>query len=225
MNKKNRLILSVTIVVVLLGYLLLTSGSQNQYEVSGAVAAKETYLFSWDKIPGNDNVQFAESLAKNFGIDWVKTAKIEKIDTGNTINIYTEKNSLSLTLNDAKTKTILKIDDGRTDEFIAKTENGNLNIYMDTLGDKTIIVNGSLVLGTDHWDPITKTLTFKLTDSIATIDVVYIGDKPNMPPEATSIQATVTGHFNNDTFEAFRMLTKCPSKYEGAVSPVDNQSK
>ncbi len=138
MNKKNRLILGVSIVVVLLAYLLLTSGTSNQYEVSDALAAK------------------------------------------------------------------------------------------GTLDGKIIVVNGSLVPGTDNWDPLTKTLTFKMTDGLATIDVVYIGDKPNMPAEATSIQTIVTGQFNNNNvFEAFRMLTKCPSKYEGEVSvnPVDSINK
>jgi len=137
MNKKNRLIFGVTIVVVLLGYLFFNTVTSKQYEVSDAVAARET------------------------------------------------------------------------------------------LAGKPITVNGTLVPGTDNWDPLTKTLTFKMTDGIATMDVIYIGDKPNMPDEATTIQTIVTGQFNNNNniFEAFRMLTKCPSKYEGAVSPVDNQSK
>ncbi len=89
----------------------------------------EEYLFSWDKIPGNDNVRLIEFLKKNFGIDWVKTAKIEKIDDDRTIKISTEKKSLSLRFDDEKTKVSLKIDDGRTDEYIAKTENDKLNIY------------------------------------------------------------------------------------------------
>ncbi|MCX9084098.1 MAG: cytochrome c maturation protein CcmE [Candidatus Methanoperedens sp.] len=85
----------------------------------------------------------------------------------------------------------------------------------DTIGDKPITVNGTLVSGTDKWDPATKTLTFKMTDGFATMDVVYIGDKPNMPAEAVSIQTIVTGQFNKNEFQAFRMLTKCPSTYEG----------
>jgi cytochrome c-type biogenesis protein CcmE len=72
-----------------------------------------------------------------------------------------------------------------------------------------------LVPGTDKWDPAAKTLIFKMTDGVATMDVVYIGDKPNMPAEAVSIQTIVTGQFNNNKFQAFRMLTKCPSTYEG----------
>jgi cytochrome c-type biogenesis protein CcmE len=94
----------------------------------------------------------------------------------------------------------------------------------DALAGKIIIVNGSMVAGSDQWDALNRTLTFKLTDGKATIDVVYTGDKPNLPPEATNIQAVVTGQFNNNVFEAFRMLTKCPSKYEGgnSVYPTAN---
>jgi len=139
MNKKNRLLFGVTIIVVLLGYIgymQLTSES-SQFEVSSALAAKEK------------------------------------------------------------------------------------------LGDKPITVNGTLVPGTDKWDPATKTLTFKMTDGAATMDVVYIGDKPNMPAEAVSIQTIVTGQFNNNVFQAFRMLTKCPSTYAGnnLVEPAKTASK
>jgi cytochrome c-type biogenesis protein CcmE len=138
MNKKNRLILGVTIVVVLLGYLLVSSGTSKVYEVSEAVADRETFA-----------------------------------------------------------------------------------------GKPPITVNGTLIPGTDKWDPLNNTLTFKMTDGIATMDVVYIGDKPNMAAEAVSIQAIVTGQFNNNVFEAFRMLTKCPSKYEGqnSFNPVDTPGK
>jgi len=74
MNKKNRLIFGVTIVVVLLGYLFLNTVTSKQYEVSDAVAARETLA-----------------------------------------------------------------------------------------GKPPITVNGTLVPGTDKWDPLTKTLTFKMT--------------------------------------------------------------
>ena len=137
MNKKNRLILGVTIVAVLLGSLVyLSQGGSKVYEVSEAVAARETFS-----------------------------------------------------------------------------------------GKSPITVNGTLIPGTDKWDPLNNTLTFKMTDGFTTMDVIYIGDKPNMAAEAVSIQAIVTGQFNNNVFEAFRMLTKCPSKYEGENSfdPVDTQ--
>ena len=127
MNKKNRLILGISVVAVLLGYLAFSSGvATNQYDVSKAASAR------------------------------------------------------------------------------------------DTLKGNVIIVNGSIVPGSDHWDALNRTLIFKLTDGKATIDVSYLGDKPDLPPEATNVQAVVTGEFNNNSvFEAFRMLTKCPSKYGG----------
>lgn len=87
------------------------------------------YLFGWDEIPGNDNGKLVEFLRPMYDIDWVKTAKIEKIDDGRTINVSTEKNSLSLRLNYEKTKVNLKIDDSRTFELNARTENSKLNIY------------------------------------------------------------------------------------------------
>lgn len=87
---------------------------------------RKKYLFSWNEIPGNDTDQLIKFLKKNYGVTWVKNAKIEKIDNGKTINVFNEKNSLLLTLNNDKNKAILTIN--TTDEFIVKKENGNLNI-------------------------------------------------------------------------------------------------
>ncbi|MCZ7391857.1 MAG: pentapeptide repeat-containing protein [Candidatus Methanoperedens sp.] len=87
------------------------------------------YMFSWDNIPGNDSVRLIDFLKQNYGIDWVESAKIKKIDDAKTIKVSTEKNSILLRLNDEKTKAILTIDDGRTDEFIARSEDGKLNIH------------------------------------------------------------------------------------------------
>ncbi len=98
-------------------------------------------------------------------------------------------------------------------------EVGQAAAARDTLAGKIIIVNGSMVAGSDHWDALNRTLTFNLTDGKATIPVVYTGEKPNLPPEATDVQAVVTGQFSNNIFQAFRMMTKCPSKYEGG-NPV-----
>ncbi len=88
-------------------------------------------LFSWDEILSNDNRRFIEFLNHNFGIDWAKKAKIEKFDDGNTIRLSNGKNFLSLKLNEEKDNVSIKIDDGRLDEFIVKTENGKLKIYKD----------------------------------------------------------------------------------------------
>lgn len=90
---------------------------------------KISQSFSWDEVPGNDSGRLVEFLKQKFGISWVETAKIEKIDDGRTIRVTDGKNYLSLGLNNEKTKVNLKIDDDRSAEFIAKSENGKLNIY------------------------------------------------------------------------------------------------
>jgi hypothetical protein len=93
------------------------------------------YLFNWDNVPGKDNGRLVEYLEQKYGVDWVRTAKIEKIDN-NEIKVATEKNFLSLKLNNENTKVTLTINKVRTDEFIVKIENSKLNIYKDTKQDK-----------------------------------------------------------------------------------------
>ena len=95
---------------------------------SGYLYDKE-YLFSWEKVPGNDSGRLIEFLMQNFNIEWIKAAIINKNDDGKTIRITNDTNFLSLTLNNEKDNVNLEIDDGRTDKFIVKTENGELNIY------------------------------------------------------------------------------------------------
>lgn len=93
----------------------------------------EGYLFCWDDISGKDNEKddnrLKEFLKKRFGIRWVETAKIEKIDGGRAIKLTSKDNILSLDLNNDKTNIKIRIDDGRTDEIIARTKNHKLNIY------------------------------------------------------------------------------------------------
>ena len=88
------------------------------------------------------------------------------------------------------------------------------------LTDRIIVVNGSMVKGTEKWDALNRTFTFKLTDGKETIDVDYTGEKPDIPPEYTSIQAVVTGKFDGEGFKAYKMLTKCPSKYQASVGDI-----
>ncbi|MCE8427102.1 MAG: putative baseplate assembly protein [Candidatus Methanoperedens sp.] len=84
------------------------------------------YLFNWDKIPGVDSLKLIEYLKLNFG--FVKIQKIENVDDC-TKKIYTDSNSILLKYFKDKSKVVLKSDDGRTDEFNAKMENGKLNMY------------------------------------------------------------------------------------------------
>jgi hypothetical protein len=102
----------------------------NEGAIQGIINQTE-YLFSWDEIPGNDSVRLIDFLKYKFSIEWIKTAKIEKIDNCMTIKVSTEKNFLLLKLNNEKTKLSLEIDDVRIDELIAKKENDKLNIHTE----------------------------------------------------------------------------------------------
>jgi hypothetical protein len=77
-------------------------------------------LFSWDKIPGDDNQKLIEFLIKEFGVCWTKNAEIEKNDTGIVVKVFTKENSLLLELNDKRTEVLLKIDNVRKRSLKAK---------------------------------------------------------------------------------------------------------
>ena len=99
------------------------------------------FLFSWDNVPGKDNGKLLEYLEQKYGVDWVRTAKIEKINN-NEIRIATEKNLLTLKLNNENTKVTLTINKVATDEFSVKKENSKLNIYKDIEQEKKDIRQG-----------------------------------------------------------------------------------
>jgi|GEM_PF-2028110 len=118
------------IVVICAGRIIDINDWDDTDILSRTLVARITdeYLFSWNDIPGN-NGRLIEFLKQNFGVDWVKTAKIEKIDDGKAIEVSYEKNYISLKLNNEKTEAYLKIDNGATEKFMAKMENEKLNIY------------------------------------------------------------------------------------------------
>ncbi len=96
-------------------------------EVAVLLDKLKYYSFSWEDIPGSDKEKIREFLMQNYDVDWIKTAKIDKIND-DSIRIYTDINSLSLSLNDEKTEMSLKIDNGRIDTFTVQTENGKIKI-------------------------------------------------------------------------------------------------
>jgi len=110
--------------------------SEGDYEIQTSSfnkLKKQKYLFSWNKIPKNPDGKLIVFLRQRFGIDWVISPKIEKIDKEMTLRVSNETNYFLLKLNSEKTKVNLEIDDGRTDEFIVKNINGKLKIYKITV--------------------------------------------------------------------------------------------
>lgn len=100
------------------------------------------FLFKWDDIPGNDEDILTKFINQHFAIEWVKTAKFKQFDNGRTIKCYNDNRFFLLNLNDEKTKAHLKIDDGRTHEFIVITKNNTQKIYDNSFWEKNITFDG-----------------------------------------------------------------------------------
>jgi predicted phage baseplate assembly protein len=159
----------------------------------------ELYLFSWGKVPGNDNGRLIEFLMQYFNIEWINAAKIEKNADVKTIMVTNDTNYLSLTLNNEKTNVNLEIDDGRTDIFIVKTENGELNIYdefSDEINDEVVkeIINKAwkqedllALAATRKWS------VEALEASINNL-IVRPPDVPPLKVYALGIQSSLFGH-------------------------------
>jgi hypothetical protein len=84
-------------------------------------------VFSWNEIPGKDDEKLRKFITQRYNIDWAKTAKIEKPDES--IKVTDGDNFLSLTLCDEDNIVYLEIDDGRTEDFIVKSENHEPKIF------------------------------------------------------------------------------------------------
>jgi hypothetical protein len=93
---------------------------------------QNTYLFSWDNVPGNDNERLLRYLKGNFDIVWAENVEIHKSKNGKTIHIFKDENFAEIEINEEKEKATLKINDGRTYDLKVKKENGKLNIYQKT---------------------------------------------------------------------------------------------
>lgn len=92
-----------------------------------------SYLFNWNEIPGIDEDKLIKLLERDFGINWAQSDDITKPDD-RTLVVSDGNRTISLMLNDEKTKATrayLKIDDGRTDEFIVRIENDIPGIYRE----------------------------------------------------------------------------------------------
>ena len=95
----------------------------------------ESYLFSWDDVPGNDSVRLLRYLQTDHDIDWAENAEISKSDDGKTIHIFKDENSAEIMIDEKKEKATLKISDGGTYDLKVKKENNKLNIYLELFTD------------------------------------------------------------------------------------------
>ena len=90
---------------------------------------ENSFLFSWNNVPGKDNKKLLEYFNGDLGINWVECAEICKSDDDKTIRIFKDEKSIEIIINKNEMKAILIISDNRTYDLEIKKENGKLNIY------------------------------------------------------------------------------------------------
>jgi cytochrome c-type biogenesis protein CcmE len=99
---------------------------------------------------------------------------------------------------------------------------GNLVYYVtpsellakgEQMYNKGIRLSGRIEDGSINWDAGKLDLRFKITDGKETIPVVYHGIVPDT--FKYGVEVVVEGKLNPEhTFQAAKLLAKCPSKYE-----------
>ncbi|MDZ7376020.1 MAG: cytochrome c maturation protein CcmE [candidate division KSB1 bacterium] len=89
------------------------------------------------------------------------------------------------------------------DEFFAQAHQ---------LEGKGTRINGEVVPGSIQWDAPRLLLSFQLTDGNKVLNVQHKGVAPDTFQEGLSV--VVEGKYENGTFNATQIMTKCPSKYE-----------
>ncbi len=118
---------------------------QNQEDICEALKPYlEKYLFCWDDVPGNDDTKLLDFLFTSFGVKsaTAESASITKFENGKNMRINTISTSIPIRLNDEKTMAVMVIDIGGKPhdfKFNAKTENGRLNIYLESTENVNVL--------------------------------------------------------------------------------------
>ena len=82
----------------------------------------------------------------------------------------------------------------------------------DMPDERGIRVSGTLDPASIRWQPDSLELYFRVTENADTLDVYYQGAIPDQLGNAQVVVAE--GRLNGSTFNASKLLLKCPSKYE-----------
>lgn len=103
------------------------------YRAEDPLTPLTTYLFNWDKVPGEDSERLLQSLKDVLNIGWAEDAAIQKSNDNKTINIFTDENSAEITLDEQNGTATLKASGGITNDLQVKKENDQLNVYVSTV--------------------------------------------------------------------------------------------
>jgi hypothetical protein len=113
-------------------------------------AIENWYLFSWDKVPGNDSAKLQKFLKEDLNIDWVENAEIHKSIDGKTIFISKDEKSAEIIIDTEEDKATLKINEDRTHDLKVKNVEGKQNIF-ETSEKQKCFRYASLFYYTGYW--------------------------------------------------------------------------
>jgi hypothetical protein len=103
------------------------------YRVEDPLTPLSTYLFNWDKAPGEDSERLLQSLKDVLDIGWAEDAAIQKSDDNKTISIFTDEHRAEITLDEQNGTATLKASGGITNDLQVKKENDQLNVFVSTV--------------------------------------------------------------------------------------------
>ncbi|MFH0903698.1 MAG: CDC48 family AAA ATPase, partial [Methanobacteriota archaeon] len=91
--------------------------------------SRETTVFNWGNVPGNDNNMLIKFLTEDLGIDRVDHVKITRNETEKIIRVINEARSVEIALDENKEFATFKFNDGRTYNLHVREDNGQYIIY------------------------------------------------------------------------------------------------
>ena len=87
------------------------------------------YLFSWDRVPGNESFKLLKFLKDDLEVNWTDDSKIIKTDDGRTIQVSGAEDSAYIKLDESKERAFLRMSDGRIYNLQVKKDSDKLYIH------------------------------------------------------------------------------------------------
>lgn len=85
-------------------------------------------LFTWDKVPGQDDELLLDFLKETLSADWVENAQIKKIDNGEALTISSGKDLIEIRLDKDRENATLRTSDRKTIKLVVREKYGELKI-------------------------------------------------------------------------------------------------